>query len=160
VSADERPDGPVEGRGKKRLTGEEKAWHLLARTLGKSVGEAKSSVSATEFVRWISLIEDEWSERKPDHFYLAQIAYWLYQILHAMTSVLGGKIDERKTVENFLLEFKARDPVKVQDAEEIETDIALDFVKSSWLTFVGVGEEEFPTRKPPERTRPKRRDRS
>src|SRR5688572_4333736 len=48
---------------------------MIAERLGKSVSEAKHSVTATEFLRWVRRFEEEPNEFHWMKGYLAQIAY-------------------------------------------------------------------------------------
>jgi hypothetical protein len=88
------------------LTGEEELWFWIARTLGKSVSEAKSSVTATELIRWQSVREQEPNEFHWMKWYLAQVAYEIYLLRFVWTAdPKKKKAKPDLKLKDFIVEF-------------------------------------------------------
>ena len=84
------------------------------------MADTKESVSATEFLRWVKLFEEEWSDKTPLLYYLAQIAFQVYLCRY----MLGGTPD--KSLEDFLIPFNFTDRTEQEvkaDREKLKADM-------------------------------------
>lgn len=117
---DERPRLRFGGRGKKRLAGDEIAWHDLAALIGTSVSKAKWTVTATEFIRWKTWFERKVNERKAEFWYFAQIAFEVHE---AARTISGGSF---RPLKSFLLEFDTKADAAVPPEPDKEAGVAED----------------------------------
>lgn len=62
------------GPGKKRLSGERRAWYQVASHLKTPVAELKQRITYTEFLEWLEFILWDQKRVTKRDFYLAQIA--------------------------------------------------------------------------------------
>lgn len=140
MSEDQRHDHSVSGGSKKRLKGDEKNWHLIALRLGKSVGEAKSIISATEYLRWLRFFEEEPNEFNSLHWYLAALCKKVEDIPF---QIFGKPEGLGRTIEDNLINFRTKTDkpeVKAVSMEEIERQY--DSISASsiqtWKQVTGV----------------------
>ena len=108
------------------MKGEHYFWHVLAKSLGRTVREAQESMTSLEFVDWLAfhVMEREKEMNNPsiDHSYLARIVMAISAIFHKSPSSLK--------LENFLLKFSSSDKKVVVDNQE-----RLNKSKSIWAAI-------------------------
>jgi hypothetical protein len=86
------------------------------------VSDAKEEVSATEYLRWVQLFEEEWNDKEPLHYYLAQIAFQVY----LCRFMLGGTPD--RDLEDFLIPFtleKRSEEQSKADKDKLKTEVQM-----------------------------------
>lgn len=113
MSGNERPGQEVGGRRKKRLSPEDEIWHRIAQDTGRTVNEAKQSVTAGEFLRWSAFYQKSWETQDRYVYQMALIAYQCYLLMF----VLGGT--PTKKIEDFVLEFVPGDKSKTEKHFEV-----------------------------------------
>ena len=81
----------------------------MAQRLGKSVSEAKCSITATEFIRWKEKLFRDWNRVDKSDNYLASVAYEIASFkvwfLRFIAGKEGDKLEDPK-FEEFILKFK------------------------------------------------------
>lgn len=99
-----------------------------------TISQAKATITATEFIRWVKYYNDKFNEQDVIHWYLAQIAFEIYALKFSMCAKEGDKND-RNTIDKFLLKFTEKKP---ESDEEKEIDPhALAMAKAFWFGLVG-----------------------
>lgn len=104
------------------MTGERLAWFKLARRLNMSVQRVQQETTSSEFVDHQTVAQMEWNEKRPELWYLAQIAREVRAVL--------AKNPNRIKVKDFMMEFK-------EEGEELTREQYEQRSKSFWAATLG-----------------------
>lgn len=120
-------------------------WAKIAERTGKSIDEVRQSTSATGFWRWQAVFEGELNERRPEFFYLAQLA----SEIACLPFLVWGKEPPEglRDLEKWLLKFGDPESIKKRAEEQSEERAKQDaeFSRQQWLRWAGLDEHGNPT---------------
>ena len=125
----------------------------IADRLGRSVSEAKSSITSTEFIRWAVYLEKEVNGFHRQDYFLAQIAHELY-----LQRCLWTETKPTRTINDYMVKFESAKAAKEKEEaeakripdpqEEITREEArkahIEASKSVWLGAVMGGKRPLP----------------
>lgn len=104
-----------------------------------SLSEGQCSITATEFLDRLKMIEEEWNEHSKLDYYLARICFEIYRL----NFILGG--EPKLEAEDFLLKFSNEKAKPKREMTEEDRRKTLDASKAKWFAFVGLGKDGKPS---------------
>jgi hypothetical protein len=114
------------------MKGERLAQYEVAYRLGKCRQEFLRGTTAEEWLDWMVFLELKMNEREPVHYYLAQIAQFIFSI-----QFMFGKKKNKTKLEDFLFSFSGADEKKKEEIKpaltEKEKNRILQRSKQFWV---------------------------
>lgn len=155
MPGNERAGRQSRGSGKKLLSGEEFIWHEIASRTGRTVREAKHSLTATDFLKWAAYLNEKdertYRRKTPEHYYFAGLRAEVAALRLSVERTLGAS-EKRPKPADYLIEFeiKGKQPiarrgrqqaVKPPSVEEVKQarEDYLANSKAYWLAIAGMG---------------------
>jgi hypothetical protein len=99
---------------------------MIAEEQGRSVGEAKSTVTSSEFVRWLERFKERMNEPSREDYYIAALTMRVDLLCWIVSNLFNPKPSKYgKKESDFILKFKFEELVRAKPESDVTGDDTL-----------------------------------